>query len=109
MMVVSPVVTCCILKPAREKGSVRKKKDLRYDLLRSEKSSLLLLLRTWVAINSTTSAEEPEVIEQITYLLFLRRLDDLQINAENKARRFGTPVEHRVYPEGSDERGRPYE
>ena len=31
-----------------------------------------------------------EVIEQITYLLFIRRLDELQTNEENKAARLGT-------------------
>ena len=33
-----------------------------------------------------------EVIEQITYLLFMRRLDDLQTTAEKKARFTGTGV-----------------
>ncbi|MBL0163855.1 MAG: SAM-dependent DNA methyltransferase [Xanthomonadales bacterium] len=43
-----------------------------------------------------------EVIEQITYLLFLRRLDDLQLLAENKANRLNKPIERRVFPEGKD-------
>ncbi len=33
-----------------------------------------------------------EVIEQITYLLFIRRLDELQMLKENKARRLGKPL-----------------
>jgi len=33
------------------------------------------------------------VIEQITYLLFLRRLDELQTLEEQKAQTLGTPVE----------------
>ena len=49
-----------------------------------------------------------EVIEQITYLLFLRRLDDLQTLAENKANRLGQPIERRIFPDGDDERGRAY-
>ena len=49
-----------------------------------------------------------EVIEQITYLLFLRRLDDLQILEENKAARLGQPIERRIFPEGNDPKGRPY-
>ncbi len=65
--------------------------------------------KVWDAFWSGGISNPLEVIEQITYLLFLRRLDDLQINAENKARRLGTPVEHRVFPEGSDDRGTPYE
>ena len=50
-----------------------------------------------------------EVIEQITYLLFLRRLDDLHILEENKAARLKKPVERRVFPEGKDAKGRAYE
>lgn len=41
-------------------------------------------------------------------MLFLRRLDDLQTLAENKARRLGQPIERQVFPEGNDERGRAY-
>src|ERR1700741_5060975 len=50
-----------------------------------------------------------EVIEQITYLLFLRRLDDIQTLEENKANRLKKPTERRVFPEGKDSRGRQYE
>jgi len=42
-----------------------------------------------------------EVIEQITYLLFLRRLDDLHTLEENKANRLKRPMERRIFPEGS--------
>jgi hypothetical protein len=47
------------------------------------------------------------VIEQITYLLFLRRLDDLHTLEENKAARLKKPMERRVFPEGKDPKGRP--
>ena len=50
-----------------------------------------------------------EVIEQITYLLFLRRLDDMHTLEENKANRLKKPVKRRVFPEGRDARARPYE
>ena len=50
-----------------------------------------------------------EVIEQITYLLFIRRLDELQTVEELKARRTGRPLERRVFPEGADSRGHPYQ
>jgi type I restriction enzyme M protein len=43
-----------------------------------------------------------EVIEQITYLLFLRRLDDLHTLAENKAARTKQPMERRIFPAGKD-------
>src|SRR5271165_7088163 len=48
------------------------------------------------------------VIEQITYLLFLRRLDELQTIEELKATRLKKPIERRIFPEGDDPRGRPY-
>ena len=50
-----------------------------------------------------------EVIEQITYLLFLRRLDDMHTLEENKANRFKKPMERRVFPEGKDAKDRSYE
>jgi type I restriction enzyme M protein len=50
-----------------------------------------------------------EVIEQITYLLFLKRLDDLHTLEENKANRLKKPMERRIFPEGMDARGRSYE
>lgn len=50
-----------------------------------------------------------EVIEQMTYLLFLKRLDDLQTLEENKARRLGEPLERRIFPDGDDDKGRPYQ
>src|SRR6476469_9496369 len=43
-----------------------------------------------------------EVIEQITYLLFLRRLDDLHTLEENKATRLKTKMERRIFPAGKD-------
>ena len=51
-----------------------------------------------------------EVIEQITYLLFLKRLDDLHTLEENKAARLKLKkLERRVFPEGKDPKGRPYD
>lgn len=49
-----------------------------------------------------------EVIEQITYLLFLKRLDELHTLEENKANRLKKPIERRIFPKGKDERGRDY-
>lgn len=48
-------------------------------------------------------------MEQITYLLFIKRLDDLQTAEENKAARLKTPIERRVFPLGTDPKGVPYE
>ncbi|MHB8797141.1 MAG: class I SAM-dependent DNA methyltransferase [Thermoanaerobaculia bacterium] len=67
-----------------------------------------LIDSVWNAFAAGGISNPLEVIEQITYLLFLRRLDDLQTLAENKARRLGTKVEHEVFPKGKDGRGRPY-
>lgn len=49
------------------------------------------------------------VIEQITYLLFIKRLDELQTIEELKATRLGQPIERRIFPDGEDERGRAYD
>ena len=50
-----------------------------------------------------------EVIEQITYLLFIRRLDDLHTLEERKAARLKQPMARRTFPAGTDPRSRPYE
>ncbi|VGO15034.1 putative type I restriction enzymeP M protein [Pontiella desulfatans] len=65
--------------------------------------------RIWDAFWSGGIANPLEVMEQITYLLFLRRLDDLHTLEENKANRLKRPMEKRVFPEGKDDRGRNYE
>ena len=64
--------------------------------------------RIWDAFWSGGISNPLEVMEQITYLLFLRRLDDLQTLEENKSARLGRPIERRIFPEGSDPRGKPY-
>lgn len=65
--------------------------------------------RIWDAFWSGGIANPLEVIEQITYLLFLRRLDDLQTLEELKAQRLKRPIERRIFPEGKDSRKMPYE
>jgi len=65
--------------------------------------------RIWDAFWSGGISNPLEVIEQITYLLFLRRLDDLQALEENKATRLGKPIERRILPPGKDPKKRPYE
>jgi type I restriction enzyme M protein len=56
--------------------------------------------RIWDAFWSGGIANPLEVIEQITYLLFIRRLDDLQTLAEAKANRTGKPLENPVFQPG---------
>ena len=61
----------------------------------------------WDAFWSGGIANPLEVMEQITYLLFIRRLDDLHTAAENRANRTGNPIEDPVFPEGDDDSGQP--
>src|SRR5437016_5307594 len=65
--------------------------------------------RIWDAFWSGGISNPLEVIEQITYLLFLKRLDDLQTLEENKSSRLKKPIERHTFPRGKDARGRPYE
>src|SRR5438093_1507496 len=65
--------------------------------------------RIWDAFWSGGISNPLEVIEQITYLLFLRRLDDLHTLEENKSARLKKPIERRIFPEGKDAKGRYYE
>ena len=65
--------------------------------------------RIWDAFWSGGISNPLEVIEQITYLLFLRRLDDLHALEENKSTRLKQPMERRVFSEGNDPKGRAYQ
>lgn len=58
--------------------------------------------KVWDAFWSGGIANPVEVIEQITYLLFIKRLDELHTRAEKKAAQFGGPIENPVFPEGYD-------
>ena len=62
----------------------------------------------WNAFWSGGISNPLEVMEQITYLLFLRRLDDLHTLEENKSVRLDKPMERRIFPEGQDAKGRDY-
>lgn len=65
--------------------------------------------KVWNAFWTGGISNPLEVIEQITYLLFLKRLDENQTRAENKFNRTGKPVENPVFPVGLDEKGRSYQ
>ena len=65
--------------------------------------------KIWDAFWAGGIANPLEVIEQITYLLFMRRLEDLHTLEENKSTRLKQPIENRVFPEGDDPKQRPYE
>ncbi len=51
----------------------------------------------WNAFWSGGISNPMEVIEQMTYLLFIKRLDELQTVREKKAARVGRPVENPVF------------
>ena len=53
--------------------------------------------RIWNAFWTGGISNPLTVIEQITYLLFIKRLDDLQLAKEQKATYTGKPVETPVY------------
>ncbi len=55
--------------------------------------------KIWNAFWSGGISNPLSVIEQITYLLFIKRLDELQTLEENKANMLGNPLEREIYPE----------
>ncbi len=57
----------------------------------------------WNAFWAGGIANPIEVIEQITYLLFLRRLDELHMAEEAKTAGLGKPVARRFFPEGKSD------
>ncbi|MFK4851200.1 N-6 DNA methylase [Microbacterium sp. ZW T6_19] len=58
--------------------------------------------RVWDAFWSGGISNPLQVIEQITYLLFIRRLDELQTLAENRALLTGHDVEDAVFSPGQE-------
>lgn len=63
----------------------------------------------WDAFWSGGIANPLEVMEQITYLLFIRRLDEIQTLAEKKALVLKKPIETRIFPEGKNPKKRKYD
>src|SRR4051794_1350340 len=63
----------------------------------------------WNAFWAGGIANPLEVIEQITYLLFIKRLDDLHTLEENKSNRLKKTMERRGFPTGKDPKDRLYE
>jgi len=62
----------------------------------------------WDAFWAGGIANPLEVMEQLTYLLFIKGLDETHTLAENKANRLGTPIENPIFPDGDAPTGRPY-
>ena len=59
----------------------------------------------WSAFWAGGVSNPLSVIEQITYLLFIKRLDDLHTLEEARAEMLGSPMARRIFPEGSDDGG----
>jgi len=58
--------------------------------------------RIWDTMWSGGISNPLSVIEQLTYLLFIKRLDELHTLQERKAARTGKPIEDPVFAEGQD-------
>jgi type I restriction enzyme M protein len=58
--------------------------------------------RIWDTMWSGGISNPLSVIEQLTYLLFIKRLDELQTLKENKAARTGKSIEEPIFPSGSN-------
>src|SRR5437773_212739 len=65
--------------------------------------------RIWDTFWSGGISNPLEVIEQITYLLFLKRLDEQETAEELKANREKKPMQKRFFPEGKDSKKRSYQ
>jgi len=62
----------------------------------------------WNAFWSGGISNPIEVIEQITYLLFMKGLDEAELREERKAQRFGEKRERILFPPVKDAKGRHY-
>ena len=62
----------------------------------------------WNAFWSGGISNPMEVMEQITYLLFIRRLDDAHTLEESKATMLKKPIANRIFPAGKDAKKRDY-
>ncbi|MBV8648409.1 class I SAM-dependent DNA methyltransferase [Paludibacterium sp.] len=62
----------------------------------------------WDAFWSGGISNPIEVLEQITYLLFIRRLDDSHTLEESKALMLKKPMAKPIFPQGKDAKGRDY-
>lgn len=62
----------------------------------------------WDAFWSGGISNPLEVMEQITYLLFIKRLDELQEAEDNFVNRTGEAPRRMIFPEGTDDKGLAY-
>lgn len=64
--------------------------------------------RVWNTFWTGGISNPIEIIEQVTYLLFLKRLDEAQTRAEKQALRTGKAAQNLPFPAGTDDQGRPW-
>lgn len=58
--------------------------------------------KIWDAFWSGGISDPLRVIEQISFLLFIKRLDDIHTGKEKKANRLGKPIEEPIFGAGQD-------
>lgn len=63
----------------------------------------------WNAFWSGGVSNPLSVIEQLTFLMFIKRLDDLHTVEERKSEDLGVPMQRRIFPDGTDDKGEAYE
>jgi type I restriction enzyme M protein len=63
----------------------------------------------WNAFWSGGVSNPLSVIEQLTFLMFIKRLDDLHTVEERKSEDLGIPMQRRIFPDGTDDKGEPYD
>ena len=63
----------------------------------------------WNAFWSGGVSTSLSVIEQLTVPLFIKRFDDLQTRADDKAWNLDAPAARRIFPEGADDKNEPDE
>ncbi|MCT7953191.1 type I restriction-modification system subunit M N-terminal domain-containing protein [Ancylothrix sp. C2] len=56
--------------------------------------------RLWTTFWNNGISNPLSVIEQVSYLLFIKRLDDLELAKEKKAQRLSRPVKDRIFFDG---------
>ena len=59
--------------------------------------------RVWDAFWSGGISNPLEVIEQITYLMFIKRLDEIHTRKERKANRTKRPIENPIFTDGQED------
>lgn len=87
--------SCCSATPAR--GELSGLPSNLWHVITGELKSKID--RVWDAFWSGGISNPLEVIEQITYLMFIKRLDIINTNKQRKADRTGEPVENPIYTE----------